>query len=153
MEQIFERSYQQLLPDFYKQLDGRILRSSGEVIPKVSTGDFLVGITLEETAKKYIALGYDISLIFPRDGTSAVPDGCAILKNAPHTYNAGQFIDFVVGYDTQNYAMETFYRRPIRKDIPLSSSYGSAKLINFDVKKSAREEEAVFELWDKLMED
>ena len=150
MEQVLGESYDKLLPRFYMQLDGSVLSSSGDIIPKVSDGDYLIGITLEETAKKYIAAGYDISMIFPKDGTSAVPDGCAMLKNAPHTYNAGLFIDFVVSYDTQNYAMDNFYRRPVRTDIALSSNYGSANLIDFDVKKSAGEESKVFELWDKL---
>ena len=73
-----------------------------------------------------------------------------MLKNAPHSYNAGKFIDFVVGYDTQKYAMENFYRRPVRTDVDLSPTYGSTKLIDFDVKKSAREEEDIFNLWDEL---
>lgn len=109
-----------------------------------------MGITLEETAKKYIAMGYDISMIYPSDGTSAVPDGIAMVKNAPHSYNAGKFIDFVVGYDTQDYAMENFYRRPVRTDIILSNNYEIAKLIKFDYKKSAVEEPQIFSLWNDL---
>lgn len=150
MEQLFHESYETLLPRFYEQLDGNILKSSGDIIPEVSDGDCLVGITLEETAKKYIELGYEISIIYPNDGTSAVPDGCAMLKNAPHSYNAGKFIDFVVGYDTQQYAMDNFYRRPVRTDVELTSSYGSIKEISFDVKKSADEETKVFSLWNEL---
>lgn len=150
MEQLLGESYKTLLPKFYDQLGGEILDSSGDVIPAVSDGTYLIGITLEETAKKYIEKGYNISLIYPNDGTSAVPDGIAMLKNAPHSYNAGKFIDFVVGYDTQKYAMENFYRRPVRTDVDLSPTYGSTKLIDFDVKKSAREEEDIFNLWEKL---
>ncbi|WP_034465949.1 extracellular solute-binding protein [Butyrivibrio proteoclasticus] len=150
MEQVFSESYDTLLPRFYQQLDGNVLSSSGSVIPEVSDGTYLVGITLEETAKKYIAMGYDISMIYPSDGTSAVPDGIAMVKNAPHSYNAGKFIDFVVGYDTQDYAMENFYRRPVRTDITLSNNYEIAKLIKFDYKKSAVEEPQIFSLWNDL---
>ena len=150
MEQLFNESYETLLPRFYEQLGGNVLQSSGKIIPEVSDGNYLIGITLEETAKKYISLGYEISLIYPNDGTSTVPDGCAILKNAPHTYNAGKFIDFVVGYDTQQYAMDNFYRRPVRTDIEISSSYGRIKQLEFDVKKSAKEERQVFDMWDEL---
>ena len=103
-----------------------------------------------ETAKKYMSLGYNISMIYPSDGTSAVPDGCAIIKNAPHSYNAGLFIDFVVGYDTQKYVMENFYRRPVRTDITLNSNYGYVKVIPFDIAKSAEDETYVFELWNSL---
>lgn len=150
MEQLFDEPADSLLPRFYEQLEGRVLGSSGQVIPKVSDGSFLVGITLEETAKKYMNAGYDISMIYPQDGTSAVPDGCAMVKNAPHSYNAGLFIDFVVSADTQNYAMEKFYRRPVRGDIQLQKSYGRIKQIEFDIERSAREEPEVFSLWDQL---
>lgn len=150
MQQLFNEEKESLVPRFYEQLDGKVLSSSGQIIPEVSDGSYLVGITLEETAKKYIALGYNISMVYPEDGTSAVPDGCAIIKNAPHSYNAGLFLDFVVGYDTQEFAMENFCRRPVRMDIPLSSEYGYVRIIPFDIKKSAAEETAVIELWDNL---
>ena len=153
MQQLFQEEKESLIPRFYEQLGGSILNSSGQIIPEVSDGTYLVGITLEETAKKYIALGYNISMIYPEDGTSAVPDGCAIIKNAPHSYNAGLFLDFVVGYDTQEYAMENFYRRPVRMDIPLSKEYGYVRIIPFDIKKSAAEESAAIELWDSLASD
>ena len=151
MEQVFNESADSLVPRFYEQLDGKILSSSGQVIPKVTDGTYVIGITLEETAKKAIEQGEDIDIVYPEDGTSAVPDGCAMIKNAPHSYNAGKFIDFVVGYDTQKYAQDNFYRRSVRKD--LGQSVGNTlNLISFDVQKSAREEEEVFSLWNALRE-
>ena len=150
MQQLFNEEKESLIPRFYQQLGERVLSSSGQIIPQVSDGSFLIGITLEETAKKCIAQGYNISMIYPEDGTSAVPDGCAIIKNAPHSYNAGLFLDFVVGYDTQEYAMENFYRRPVRTDIALSNDYGFVRIIPFDIKKSAEEESAAIEIWDQL---
>ena len=149
MEQVFNESTESLVPRFYEQLDGEVVNSSGQVIPKVSDGTYLVGITLEETARKAMEQGEDIDLVYPEDGTSAVPDGCAMLKNAPHSYNAGKFIDFVVGYDTQKYARENFYRRSVRKDLEQGSS-GSLNFIEFDVQKSAREEQEVFSLWNAI---
>ena len=149
MEQLFNEEPQSLLPRFYEQLDRRILPSSGQVIPEVSDGSFLIGITLEETARKAMDQYEDISMLYPEDGTSAVPDGCAMVKNAPHSYNAGKFIDFVVSYDTQRYATENFYRRSARRDV--GSSRGNTEtFIKFDVEKSAREEEEVFSLWNAL---
>lgn len=149
MEQLFNEEPQSLVTRFYEQLDGRILPSSGQVIPEVSDGSFLIGITLEETARKAMDQYEDISMLYPEDGTSAVPDGCAMVKNAPHSYNAGKFIDFVVSYDTQRYATENFYRRSARRDV--GSNRGNTEtFIKFDVEKSAREEEEVFSLWNAL---
>ncbi|MCR5156530.1 MAG: extracellular solute-binding protein [Butyrivibrio sp.] len=149
MEQLFKEEPKSLVPRFYQQLDGRILPSSGQVIPEVSDGSFLIGITLEETAKKAMDQYEDISMLYPEDGTSAVPDGCAMVKNAPHSYNAGKFIDFVVSYDTQRYALENFFRRSARRDIG-SNRGNSETFIKFDVERSAREEEEVFSLWNAL---
>lgn len=149
MEQLFNEEPKSLVPRFYEQLGGRILPSSGQVIPEVSDGSFLIGITLEETARKAMDQYEDISMLYPEDGTSAVPDGCAMVKNAPHSYNAGKFIDFVVSYDTQRYATENFYRRSARRDV--GSNRGNTEtFIKFDVEKSAREEEEVFSLWNAL---
>ena len=149
MEQLFNEEPQSLVPRFYEQLEGRILPSSGQVIPEVSDGSFLIGITLEETARKAMDQYEDISMLYPEDGTSAVPDGIAMVKNAPHSYNAGKFIDFVVSYDTQRYATENFYRRSARSDV--GSKRGNTEtFIKFDVEKSAREEEEVFSLWNAL---
>ncbi len=137
--------------NFIKQLDGRVLSSSGRIVPDVSDGTFLIGITLEETAKKNVEAGYDITMVYPEDGTVALPDGCAMVKNAPHSFNAGRFIDFVTGYDTQKYAMDEFYRRPIRSDMELTEGYPEIKLLDFDLELAAGEEEKIFALWNEMI--
>lgn len=149
MEQLFREEPESLVPRFYEQLDGRILSSSGQIIPGVSDGTYLIGITLEETARKAMEQDEDIAMLYPEDGTSAVPDGCAMVKNAPHSYNAGKFIDFVVGYDTQKYAVENFYRRSVRTDLTTNSG-NTESFMNFDVERSAKEEQEIFALWNAL---
>ncbi|SDB42989.1 iron(III) transport system substrate-binding protein [Pseudobutyrivibrio sp. YE44] len=132
------------------QTNGAILKSSGDIIPDVSNGTSLVGITLEETALKAIDRGYNIDMVYPKDGTSAVPDGCGILKNAPHEENAKRFIDFITSSQVQGFAMNQFYRRPIRTDVELREDFGKLNIIDFDVAKSAEDEEATFDRWHQL---
>ena len=139
------------LTRFIKNLDSHVLSSSGDIIPYVSNGTFQVGITLEETAKKNILAGDDITMVYPEDGTVSLPDGVAMVKNAPHSYNAGKFIDFVTGFDTQKYAMDRFCRRPVRTDLPLSVGFDAIKENDFDIEKAAKDEERIFTLWDELM--
>ncbi len=146
--QVLGESVSTSVPAFIDQLDNRILSSSKQIIPFVSNGNYTVGITLEETALKGIRSGYDIAMIYPEDGTSKVPDGCAMVVNAPHSYNAGLFIDFVVGADTQKYAMDEFCRRPVRKDTEPAEGFGEFKSFNFDIEKSAKDESLIFDLWD-----
>ena len=150
MEQLFSEEPESLIPRFYEQLNGSILQSSGDILPSVESGKFLVGITLEETAKKYIESGHDIAMIYPSDGTSAIPDACAIVKNAPHSYNAGKFIDFIVSRDTQKFAMEAFHRRPVRTDIDLMKEYGRIDLMDFDIRKSAAKEKEAMGIWHEI---
>lgn len=150
MEQLFQEEPESLIPRFYEQLNGNILSSSGDILPSVESGKFLVGITLEETAKKYIDSGHDIAMNYPSDGTCAIPDACAIVKNAPHSYNAGKFIDFIVSRDTQKFAMEEFHRRPVRTDVKLLSEYGRIDLMDFDIKKSASEEKEAIRIWREI---
>ena len=150
ISQITGGSPEDVVSRLYNQLDGNILKSSGDVIPDVSNGTTLVGITLEETALKAINKGYNIDMIYPQDGTSAVPDGCGIVVNAPHEENAKLFIDFITGYDTQSYAMDEFYRRPVREDVKLRKVFGDITIIDFDVQRSAEEEEAAFDTWHQL---
>ena len=40
----------EILSAFSRNLDGRLLGGSGEVVGAVARGDFLVGVTLEETS-------------------------------------------------------------------------------------------------------
>lgn len=70
----------EVLQTFAENLDGKLLSGSGAIISAVANGEALVGITLEETARKRIAAGDGIAMVYPADGTSCVPDGCAALK-------------------------------------------------------------------------
>ncbi len=149
--QLRNRSARETVKELSELLDGRLLSSSGQIISSVSDGTFTVGVTLEETAKKKIAEGYDIAMIYPVEGTSDVPDGCAIVKNAPHSYNAGRFVDFIVSRATQQYAAEEIKRRPVRTDMPLPVDFEPIKCIDFDITESANNESRVFEAWDEMM--
>ena len=85
-----------------------------------------MGITLEESALKRIASGMDITMVYPIEGTSAVPDGSALILNGPHENNAKLFLDFVVSKDVQRMIADYCYRRPVRKDISDSGTWGKS---------------------------
>jgi ABC-type Fe3+ transport system substrate-binding protein len=136
-----------LLDTFKAQLDGQVLSGSGDVLTAVATGQCLVGITLEESAIKEIAKGNDIAMVYPESGTSALPDGCAILKNAPHPDNAEKFIDFIISEDTQEFAVESLYRRPVREHIALPEDRQTFELVPLDVVKNSREEAEILSQW------
>ena len=103
-------------PDTLKEhmtLDGRILESSGDVLAEVSGGTALAGIALEEAALRKIAEGANIALAYPAEGTSAVPDGTAIVRGTSREEAAKRFVDFTVDRDVQERLPERFWRRPV----------------------------------------
>ena len=72
-----------------------------------------------------------ISIVYPREGTSTVADGCAVIKGAEHEENAKLFVDFIVSTDVQRLAVEKLYRRTVRDDItPDQKEEGS--IMDFD---------------------
>ena len=131
-------------------LDGRQLDSSGAVLTAVADGTCLVGITLEETALKRIAAGDDIAVVYPSEGTSCVPDGCALVKNAPHPDNARVFLDFIVSYDVQQLLEDGFYRRSVRSDVTPGSSLmplSQIRRVNYDVAWASENRDTILSDW------
>lgn len=152
MAQVLEMDVRPMLKDFVAALDGNISAGSGEVVDEVSAGIRLVGITLEETARKRIALGADIAMVYPSEGTSAVPDGCAMVRGAPHRENAGLFIDFTVSDDVQRLAEDQFCRRSVRKDIRKENIGGSMKIVDYDVEWAGRNQDEILGIWAELVD-
>lgn len=143
------------LQAFAENLDGKQLSGSGEVLRAVADGRFPIGVTLEETARKYILSGEDIGMTYPSEGTSAVPDGCAILKNAPHLENAKRFVDFILGRDVQTLLANQMCRRSIRVDVPSQETLPSEqelRLIRFSYQKEIRTRADNLALWSSLTE-
>lgn len=106
-----------LLERLVDNLDGKVLADSGDVVSAVSGGSCYLGVTLEETALKQQALGAEIAIVYPREGTSAVPDGSALIRGAAHRENGELFLDFVVSENTQRRVAEEFSRRSVRTDV------------------------------------
>lgn len=139
---------------FADQLDGRLLESSGDVLTAVSDGTALAGIALEEAALRKIAEGASIALAYPAEGTSAVPDGTAVIRGTPHREAAERFLEFTVDRDVQELLPERFCRRPVRKDTPAEAlaaaglpSADTLMLIDYDVQDAAARQDAVLMSW------
>lgn len=104
------------LAAFFRNLDGRIIADSGGVVPAVADGSCYVGVTLEENARKAIADGLDVAIVYPAEGTSVLPDGAAIVRGCAHEENARKFIDFLLSPDVQQLLGAELSRRSVRTD-------------------------------------
>ena len=139
-----------------ENLQGKTLSSSGDVLNAVADGSYLVGITLEETALKYIAAGADLAMVYPEEGTSCVPDASAIVKGAPHSENAKIFLDFTVSYEVQQMLSESSYRRPVRSDIPAGDSLLPLQdivLVDYDIDWACKNRDVILSAWSFYLKE
>ena len=144
------KSMDKTLATLAENLQGKTLSSSGDVLNAVADGSCLVGITLEETALKYIAAGADLAMVYPEEGTSCVPDASAIVKGAPHSENAKRFLDFTVSYEVQQMLSESSYRRPVRSDIPAGESLLPLQdivLVDYDIDWACKNRDVILSDW------
>ena len=144
------KSMDKTLATLAENLQGKTLSSSGDVLNAVVDGSCLVGITLEETALKYIAAGADLAMVYPEEGTSCVPDASTIVKGAPHSENAKRFLDFTVSYEVQQMLSESSYRRPVRGDIPAGESLLPLQdivLVDYDIDWACKNRDVILSDW------
>lgn len=150
------KSMDKTLATLAENLQGKTLSSSGDVLNAVADGSYLVGITLEETALKYIAAGADLAMVYPEEGTSCVPDASAIVKGAPHSENAKRFLDFTVSYEVQQMLSESSYRRPVRSDIPAGDSLLPLQdivLVDYDIDWACKNRDVILSDWSFYLKE
>ena len=140
------------IEQLYANLDGKMVDSSGKCHKMVKDGEFAVGLTLEKSAVQY-KNDDTVGFIYPQDGTSAVPDGVAMIKNCPNPENAKLFIDYVTSYDCQKRQSEDWGRRPVRSDIPVEGmiALNELKLVDYDFDWAATQKEAIIERFNDIM--
>ena len=138
----------------YDNLDGKMVDSSGKCHKMVNDGEFYVGLTLEKSAVQY-AEDSTVGYCYPSDGTSAVPDGIALVKGAPNEENAKLFIDFITSKECQEVESKDWGRRPVRNDLVIEGmpSLSEIKLVDYDFDWAATEKEANIEKFNDIMVD
>lgn len=152
----------QVLPEegtleaFYRSLEGRTLSGIGEVMDTVANtvaeGGCAIGVTTEAAALEAAGAGRDVALLYPAEGTAAIPDGMAVVSGCVHGDNARRFIDFCLGEDVQS-LLASLCRRPVRRDLELlPEGAGEPVLLDYDLDRAANERDAVLERWRELEE-
>lgn len=144
----------EFMKQFYNNLDGKILSSSSGVYKGVADGEYALGLTLEKEAIKYVLNGAPVKIVYPTEGTSAIPDGVAIIKGAVNMDNAKKFVDFVLSADTQKIMSDELSRRSIRNDAQAPEGLeplGSIKQVEYDFNWAAKEKEAILQKWKDIV--
>lgn len=143
------------IKQLYDNLDGKIVDSSGKCHKMVADGEFYAGLTLEKAAVQYKD-DASVGFVYPKDGTSAVPDGVALVKGCPNEENAKLFIDFVTSKECQTEQSQNWGRCPVRSDMEVGE--GLAKLselvlVDYDFDWAASEKESIIEHFNEIMVD
>jgi hypothetical protein len=98
-------------------LNGNILSSSSAPHKGVSDGEYYMCITPEESVLQYIKAGAkNIGIVYPKEGTGAIPSAISVVKGAPHSESAKKFVDFVLSKEVQSKIPEHLYRQ-VRTDL------------------------------------
>lgn len=139
------------IESLYKNLDGKMVDSSSKCHKMVKDGEFAIGLTLEKAAVQYKEdyVGY----VYPSDGTSAVPDGVALVKGAPNMDNAKLFIDYVTSKECQERQSKDWGRRPVRSDVEVvgMTKLADIKLVDYDFDWAANNKETIIERFNEIM--
>ncbi len=139
---------------FYDNLDGKVLSSSSGVYKGVADGEYALGLTLEKEAIKYVINGAPVKIVYPSEGTSAVPDAVAIVKGGSNVENAKKFVDFVLSQEVQTLTGAQLGRRSVRDDVAPPKGLGpmaDIKLVDYDFAWAAKNKAALVKQWKDIV--
>lgn len=137
--------------DFVKGLMNNLVVQSGSSAAhkNVDSGEYPIGITLEKAAVQYDLENGHLKMIYPSDGTSAVPDGIAIVKDCKNPELAQLFVEYALSAECQEAQNKDYGRRPIRSDVtpvglePLST----ITLMNYNFDYAGAKKAEIVEKW------
>jgi iron(III) transport system substrate-binding protein len=144
--------------DTYKSILGNfVLSGSSSAVPRfVNDGEAAIGLTLEDNAYRYVAGGGPVKIVYPEDGTTAAPDGMALVKNGPNAAAAKKFIDWALSIETQSFLVQEMGRRPVRSDVPISPDLppmSKIKTVPYDFAWSAGSKKEFVAKWTEMVQD
>lgn len=105
---------------FVTNLDGKILTSSSAVYKGVAAGEYAVGITNEDKTLTYMKEGYDVGVVYAKEGITLRCSNCAVIAGGPNGYNARLMIDFMTSEAWQTIMETEFVYRPGNAKVPVT---------------------------------
>ena len=142
---------------FIKNLDGKMLNSSGAVHKGVADGEYTVGLTWEDPAATYVRNSAPVKVVFPQEGAIFLGESVQIIKGCKHPENAKKFVDYMISQKIQEMAGKELTVRPLRKNITLASYMTPMDQIhlfpNYDEGWVSDHKPDIVSLWNKHLED
>jgi iron(III) transport system substrate-binding protein len=138
-------------------LQNVVFAPGSAAVPRlVNDGEAAVGVTLEDSALRYVRGGGPVRIVYPVEGTVAAPDGIALVAGAPHQADARLFIDWALSKPIQDLLADKLGRRSARTDAaPIANlpALAQLKTLPYDFGRAASEKEPTIERWTKLVSE
>lgn len=106
--------------DYFRDLrknEAVVVRGNSDVAQKVASGEFPVGMTLDYIARDLNVKGSPINIIYPEDGTIAIPSPVAIMKSTKNMEASMQFVNYILSINGQVAQVELGSLVPVRSDV------------------------------------
>ncbi len=94
-----------------------VVRGNSDVAQKVAAGEFPIGMTLDYIARGLRENGSPIDIVYPKDGTIAIPSPVAVMKGTDNMEAAMVFINYILSEKGQKALVELGSLVPIRSDV------------------------------------
>ena len=94
-----------------------VVRGNSDVAQKVAAGEFLIGMILDYIARDLNVKGSPIDIVYPIDGTIAIPSPIAVMKSTKNMEAAMRFVDYILSVEGQMALVELGSLVPIRPDV------------------------------------
>ena len=136
-----------------ENLDGKVISSSSGVYKGVADGEYLIGLTYEEAALRYMESGASIAIVYPEEGTSSSPSGCAIVKDCKNPKSAQLFIDYLSGKEVQS-QLGALNRRSVRTDVEdpdTMEAWENIAFVDMDIDWTSSYTEEFNEKWNDFI--
>lgn len=136
-----------------ENMDGKVLSSSSGVYKGVADGEYLIGLTYEEAALRYIASGASIAIVYPSEGTSSSPSGCAVVKDCKNPKSAQLFIDYLSSKEVQS-QLGALNRRSVRTDVSdpdTMEAWENIAFVDMDIDWTSSHTEEFNETWNDFI--
>jgi iron(III) transport system substrate-binding protein len=120
----------------------------------VADGEAPLGLTLEDNALEYKLGGAPVKIAYIADGTTASPDGVALVKGGPNAENGKKFIDWALSKKTQEMLVKEAGRRSVRTDVSGPGdlpALGTLKLVELKSIEELGGTQAILDKWRKAI--
>jgi len=94
-----------------------VVRGNSGAARKIAGNEFSVGLTLDYIVRNLKAKGSPIDLVYPEDGTVAIPSPIAIIKGTKNSAAAKKFLDFAVSDKGQETLRQLGNFIPVRPNL------------------------------------